>query len=396
MNLIISAVFPPEPVVSAKLSYDIADAIGEKAPVTVISPKPSRPFGFMFDLPGPAGHFNHVVANSFISPGSNVWGRFFESYSFGKYCYQYIAANQAAIKIIYANTWPLLAQYYTVLACKKFNIPVVMHVQDVYPESLTNKFPLIRRLLNYLLLPIDRFVLRHATKIIAISDQMKQYLAETRKIDQRKIFVVRNWQDENSFMSFRKSAPVTKKNENPFTFMYLGNMGVASGVDLLLDAFAAAQPANCRLIIAGSGSQKELLEKKAAGMVDVHIEFRQVPDGKVPEMQDEADVLLLPLKRGAAKSSIPSKLAAYMFSGKPVIGCVDESSDTAACIKDSGCGYVVEPENINQLSACMKEMVNLPKEKLEKMGGNGFAFSVKNLSKAANLEKVVSIILQNV
>lgn len=47
--LIISAVFSPEPVVSAKLSEDIANELGLSNEVTVIAPKPTRPLGFKFN-----------------------------------------------------------------------------------------------------------------------------------------------------------------------------------------------------------------------------------------------------------------------------------------------------------------------------------------------------------
>ena len=47
--LIISCVFPPEPVVSAQMSLDIAEALSKNNDVTVISPRPTRPMDFKFD-----------------------------------------------------------------------------------------------------------------------------------------------------------------------------------------------------------------------------------------------------------------------------------------------------------------------------------------------------------
>ena len=47
--VIVSALFPPEPVVSAQLSYDIANFLVDKGcQVTVICPFPTRPLGFNF------------------------------------------------------------------------------------------------------------------------------------------------------------------------------------------------------------------------------------------------------------------------------------------------------------------------------------------------------------
>ncbi len=390
--LMISAVFPPEPVVSANLSFDIANALSEINQVTVLSPKPSRPFGFKFNISESKFNFKPIQTNSYTCPQSSLFGRFKESYSFGKQCYNYINENPLDIEVIYANTWPLLAQFYTVKAAKKNNIPVIIHIQDIYPESLTNKIPIIGPLISLLLMPIDNYILKNATKIIAISEKMKKYIVSTREINTDKIIVIKNWQDEESFVQFRKLKNLKTNDVSPFTFMYLGNIGPVAGVDTLIDAFSKVKLNNTRLIIAGSGSMKESLEKKAEKFKDVIIEFWDVPNGKVPEIQDSADVLLLPIKKGASLSSVPSKLPSYMFSKKPIIASVDEDSDTANCIKESGCGYVIEPENSVALSKKMVGIAALSALELNQMGENGLIFAQKNMSKTGNLEKVISVI----
>lgn len=43
--LIVTAVFPPEPVVSAQISYDLATELSKKYNVTVLCPPPTRPNG---------------------------------------------------------------------------------------------------------------------------------------------------------------------------------------------------------------------------------------------------------------------------------------------------------------------------------------------------------------
>ncbi|MGB3946502.1 MAG: glycosyltransferase family 4 protein [Bacteroidia bacterium] len=389
--LIISAVFPPEPVVSANLSFDIASALTDKYKVTVLSPPPTRPLGFKFKASTPKNNFEHVQLNSYTCPQSSVIGRFRESYSFGIECYQYIL-NNPEIACIYANTWPLMAQLYCIKAAKKRNIPVIIHVQDIYPESLTNKIPVVGKLIYQLLLPIDKYVLKNATSIFVISDKMKNYIATTRNIVSDKITVVHNWQNDKEFIDYQQQAQATENNKAPFTFMYLGNIGPVAGVDVLIDAFAKAAIPNTRLVIAGSGSMKEMLEQKAKKITNSVIEFWDVPQGKVAETQAKADVLCLSVKKGAALSSIPSKLPAYMFSKKTILASVDEESDTANCIKDAKCGYVVNPENIDDLAQCMQTVVKLKKEELTTLGESGFNFANKHMSKINNLTKVTTAI----
>lgn len=389
--LIISAVFPPEPVVSANLSFDIASALTDKYKVTVLSPPPTRPLGFKFKASTHKNNFEHVQLNSYTCPQSSVIGRFRESYSFGIKCYNYIL-NNSDIGCIYANTWPLMAQLYCIKAAKKRNIPVIIHVQDIYPESLTNKIPVVGKLIYKLLLPIDKYVLKNATSVFVISEKMKTYISTTRTISANKITVVHNWQNDKEFIDYQQQAHLSESNTHVFTFMYLGNIGPVAGVDTLIDAFVKAAIPNTRLVIAGSGSMKETLEEKAKKITECAIEFWDVPQGKVAETQAKADVLCLSVKKGAALSSIPSKLPAYMLSKKTIIASVDEDSDTANCIKDAKCGYVVKPENTDDLANRMQKVVRLKKEELNILGENGFNFANKHMSKTSNLTKVTTAI----
>ncbi len=96
--------------------------------------------------------------------------------------------------------------------------------------------------------------------------------------------------------------------------------------------------------------------------------------------------MCLPVKKGFAMSSIPSKLPAYMFSAKPVLASVDAESDTARCIKDSNAGWVCEPENIEQISNLMQKIVGLNKEEFNTMGTSGREYAVKEFSRTENLK----------
>lgn len=387
--LIISAVYPPEPVVSSRLSSDLYQLLKAKGYlVKVLHPKATRPNGFDFDESIKAGA-DEIISDSYTCPQSSLIGRIKESFSFGNSCSEYITKHHEEIAMIYANAWPMGSQYRLVKAAKKYGIPVAMHIQDVYPESLTNKMPsLVGGVLRSLILPMDKFILRNSDKVIAISEKMKDYLVKTRGIDERKCSVVINWQDETEFMNYEKSA-VHEVHEK-FTFMYMGNIGPVAGVDLLIDAFEIAHIDNARLVIAGSGSMKATLQNKAKD--NPNIEFWDVPNGKVPEIQAKANVMMLPIKKGAASSSIPSKLPAYMFSAKPIIGSMDQDSDTANAITEAGCGYIVEPENKEQLADMMLKMAEKDRNELAAMGKRGQEYALNHFSKMANLQKLVGII----
>ena len=396
MILLISAVFPPEPVVSASITYDLAIALSETREVRVLTPKPSRPFGFSFNKDWVKnGKFKQIILESFTCPESNLFGRMRESYSFGKHSANFIKKNRKEIECIYLNTWPLLSQYLIVKASKKYSIPSVIHVQDIYPESLSSKIRIFGNIIRMMLLPIDNYSLRNVSKIVAISDKMLKTLIQTRDISAFKIEIVQNWQNEGEFIKYKESHATQNAIETkgkPFTFMYLGNIGPVAGVDFLIESFAKANLKETLLVIAGSGSNKGNCLKIAESFKNSRIEFYDVPSGKVPEIQEKADVMLLNVRKGSAMNSIPSKLPAYMFSEKPILASIDKESDTAHAIMKANCGWVVPPEDIDALSIAMRTIVSTPELDMKSFARNGFIYAMENYSKKTNLQKLVSII----
>jgi glycosyltransferase involved in cell wall biosynthesis len=394
MILLISGVFPPEPVVSASISFDLALYLSKYKVVKVISPKPSRPYGFSYkNILKQNFGFEHIIVNSFTYPKSNIFGRILESFSFGTEAANFIKNQKEKIDCIYINAWPLLAQYLIVRAAKKYSIPTVLHVQDIYPESLLDKLPFLKNFFIKILLPLDKYILRNSTEIIAISSKMRSYLIESRKIDENRIKVFYNWQDEKRFLDF---VTYKEKRSDNFkrTFMFLGSLNRTAAIDNIINAFHKSNLSNCRLVIAGSGSEKEKLISLVNRLSNPGIEFWDAPFDKVPEIQDKADVMILSLRKGSSLYSLPSKFPAYLYSSKPVIACVDEESDVSETIKKAECGWVVEPDNINELSDQFLNIAEIPRSVLTQMGLKGKEYALKDYSKETNLKRLVDVILK--
>ena len=391
--LIISCVFPPEPVVSAQLSLDIAEALSKNNDVTVISPRPTRPMDFKFDEKQSNYPFTHIVADSFTYPKSKIYGRMKESYSFGRWCEKYIKKNHENIDVIYMNSWPMFSQMFISKASKKYMLPLITHVMDIYPDSIVNKLPVLKSFFYKALLPMDKNILQRSQKVLTISENMKNQLQKSRDLPDNKFEIITTWQNEENFVKYHESKEKNDhQKDKPFTFMYMGNNGPVAGVEFLITSFVKADIPYSKLIIAGSGSKTEDCKNLAKKLQAGNVEFVAVPEGKVPETQDLADCMLLPVKKNGAYSSIPSKLPAYMFSAKPIIGSVDVDSDTAKAIISADAGIVVEPENEKELVAAIKEIADWEKEMLIEKGNNGFNYSLAVFSRKSNLKKMVDII----
>ena len=392
--LIVSCVFPPEPVVSATIVNDIATRLYKKGnKVTVVCPPPSRPHGFDFSsVQVQESSFNRVELNSYTSSQSGIMGRFKENFSFGKQSQQYIEENHTDIDVIYVNSWPLISQYYIVKSAKQYGIKVIMHIQDIYPEALMGKLPTIfHPIAKAVLAPKDQFLQQHSHKVIAIGLSLAEYLMRTRLLRKEQVEYVYNWQDTDSFIEYRKNRLPPKPR--PLTFMFLGSIGTIPMLHLVIDAFATAMIQNSRLIIAGSGSKKQALITQTKQYPNCDIQFIDAHIDKVPALQDGADVLLLTLQKNIAFYALPSKLIAYMMSAKPIIATSEANTDLEKIITQNACGWIIEPENIDAMVLALKQAAQSTPEKLETMGNNGYNFAFTELSKERNLDKISNIIM---
>lgn len=384
--LLISAVFPPEPVVSARLSADIAGFLSEKYQVTVLCPPPSRPSGFTFKQTPDKSVYKLIYTKSFTCPESKLTGRLKESYSFGREAVRYIKANANEIDCIYANVWPLLSQYMIVKAAQKVRIPCMLHVQDIYPESLTYKMnPFTGNIINFFVRMLDKRTIQLATKVAVISDKMITYLVNSRKVDSEKFFLIRNWQNDSIFLHIE---PELRKKRDEFVFMFVGSLSPTAALPSLIKAFHKAALSKARLIIAGAGAEKEVCLRLVKELNQKQIDFISVSPETVPVVQLEADVLLLSLKKNIAYTATPSKLTAYLLSAKAVLACVETDTDTAEIISKASCGLVANPEDTDSIASLMQLFYSMSTAEIMQMGVRARTYALQYLTKDVNLSKL--------
>lgn len=388
--LIISAVFPPEQVTSALLNYDLAKELAKEYKVTVLRPKPTRPIGASFDNGWRDPDFETIMIDSYTHPESELIGRFRESIDCGRKAVAYIKEHHKDIDFVYNDGWQLFAIFMVARICKQYHIPYILPVQDIYPECLftKSKYPtVIKRIVQSILLPIDKYYQRHAFRIRTISDEMADYLSKTRNIDKEKYLVVNNWQNDDDFQKLPE-----KKDNNKLIFEYVGSINIHANVDLMINAFAEANITNSELRIYGGGNQKETCQQLVRDLGLTNVTFGFVSRNEIPEVQAAASVLILALPTGNGNLCLPSKLTSYLLSGKPVLASVDQDSSTKRILEGEGCGKTVNPDDKDALIKGFKYFATLAKEEREKMGDKSREYAMAHLTREVNLSLVIESI----
>lgn len=387
--LIVSAVFPPEQVTSAFLNYDLAHELAKEYEVTVLRPYPTRPIGAKFESAEVEDKsFKTILVDSYTHPQSELMGRFKESNDFGKKSVEYIEKHHDEIDFIYNDGWQLFGLYRVAKECKKYGIPYMIPIQDIYPECLfTNKnYPgLLKWMIKTMLLPIDKYYQKHAACVRTISVEMRDYLSETRKVPENNYLVVNNWQNDSDFL---KGYP-KRVDDGKIVFAYVGSINEHANVDKMIKAFAAADIPNGELRIYGGGNKKDGCVKLVNNLGLKNVVFDMVSRDKVAYVQSQADVLILALPTGNGNLCLPSKMTSYMLSGKPVLASVDEDSATKRYIQEADCGIAVRPDDVEAIKKGFISFAKMSKENLKKKGDNSKAYSRQYLTREVNLNMVV-------
>lgn len=247
----------------------------------------------------------------------------------------------------------------------------------------------MKKVIEGILLPIDKYYQKHAYRVRTISDEMADYLSKTRGIERNKYLVVNNWQNDDDFMSLPEA-----KEGSKIVFEYVGSINVHANVDLMIKSFAEANIPNSELRIYGGGNQKENCQQlvKDLGLTNVYFGF--VSRNEIPAVQSDASVLILALPTGNGNLCLPSKLTSYLLSGKPVLASVDQDSSTKRILEGVGCGKTVAPDDKDALIKGFKDFAELTTAEREKMGMRSREYAMAHLTREVNLSLVINSIKQ--
>jgi len=142
--------------------------------------------------------------------------------------------------------------------------------------------------------------------------------------------------------------------------MYAGNVGFSQSLELLVYAARelVADP-GVVFVINGGGSAKEALERDASDLPNIRFAPFQ-PKDRLAEVLATGDVHVVPLKRGLAASSVPSKTYSILAAGRPLLASIDAGTEVARLVERAACGAAVEPDDPQAFLAGLKELLASP------------------------------------
>ena len=257
--------------------------------------------------------------------------------------------------VVVALTDPPIVGLAALAAARKAGVPFVFLCEDIFPEVATLLEDFHSTAVNDALTQVNRFLVRKATRIIALGDTMKRRLVEGKGADPAKVTVIHNWADCSAVAPGLRDNAFARQHGlvDRFVALHAGNIGLSQDLEIVLHAADQLRDRqDIVFVFVGEGAKKKDLQEIARRRDLRNVIFLPFqPREAMDQSYATADVSLISLKRGLAGVIVPSKLYNVLASGRPCVAAVEQDCEVADIIQRAGCGYVVDPGDASALRA---------------------------------------------
>lgn len=274
-------------------------------------------------------------------------------------------------------------------------IPFILEIRDIWPESIVAVGAMNNKSILRLLEWLEIRMYSTADHIVTVGEGYKVKLLK-KGVAEDNISIVMNGVDTDIFFPRDPNIVLIKQLgiEGKFVCSYVGTIGMASGLDIVVRAALALREKDrddIVFIIVGNGALRADLESKANRFGLNSIIFTGRKDKKyIPDYLSISDVCLVHLlNTDLFKTVLPSKIFEVAGMAKPVI--LGVSGFSTKIVQDADAGEIIEPENDEQLVQAL-EMLSENHQKCKKYGNSGYEYVIKHFNRDNLASDYLSII----
>lgn len=274
--------------------------------------------------------------------------------------------------------------------------PFVFEVRDLWPESLgAVGMGGERSLLHRILSVVAGFLYESAKHVVVVTPAFKDHLVHHWRVPPSKVSVVENGVETDLFSPGALDIALRKQFglEGKFVVSYLGTMGMAHGLDTLIDAAFTLRSSRPDIVflLVGEGADKERIKDLAASRgLDNLCFVDQQPRERIPAFICASDLCLVLLKKTELfKTVIPTKMLEFMSCERPIVLGVD--GQARQILEEAGAGIVIEPENRDALVQAIVKLAAEPSARQD-LGHNGRQYVLKRCSREMTAMRYISVL----
>ncbi len=244
-------------------------------------------------------------------------------------------------------------------------VPLVLEIRDIWPESIRAVEAIRSRPVLRLLQWLERRMYLAADHIVTVGPGYRDNILQKVPLADR-ISVITNGVDLRLFVPAKPDPRFLHlwDLEGKFVCSYVGTIGMAHGLEVVLEAARLLQAKgrdDIRFCLVGDGARRQHLEEQARrqGLDRLVIFTGRQPKDEIPRILASSDCCLVHLRKCDLFGTVlPSKIFEMMAMGRPILLGVD--GEARRIVLESGAGLAIEPESAEALVAAVERLADAP------------------------------------
>lgn len=255
--------------------------------------------------------------------------------------------------------------------------PYVLEIRDLWPESIVAVGAMQRNFIIRFLERIELFLYRAADHIVVVTNSFKTFIVE-KGIDPAKISVIKNGADLEAYAApldqeVLQQLRIDHDLEGKFVVSYIGTIGMAHRVDIMLDAAKQCNVQDVVFVVVGTGAERQKIEQRLAA--------EPLPNFRLIDKQPKAmarywlalsAASVVHLKASPLfKTVIPSKIFEAMAMRVPILMGVE--GESREIVEEAGAGVSFGPEQADEMLEAINTLYS-DAGKRQAMAESGYAY----------------------
>lgn len=268
-------------------------------------------------------------------------------------------------------------------SCKTYLI-----LRDIFPEwaidlDLMNKSPIY-----YFFKFVAKLQYFIANTIGVQSKSDLNYF--NKQPEETKTEVLGNWISEGNVKKSSINLNFSKLKERKI-LIYVGNMGVAQGLQFILDlVLSMKNKSEIGFVFVGRGSMVDSMNLfiKEHSLENILI-YDQIPSTEIQSLLGQAHIGLVSLDSRHKAHNIPGKFLSYLQAGLPTLAKINKDTDLEETIDIKNVGKVYTGDSVKEFEEILEGMIN-SQDTLVLFSENSKALAVEEFSSLKATTQIVS------
>ncbi len=307
-----------------------------------------------------------------------------------------VALKQKNVNLVIATSTPLTIGFPALVLNWIKKVPFLFEVRDLWPEVPIQMGALKNPVLKKIAIAFERKIYSKAKHIVALSPGMKDGVIAN-GVPSEKVSMIPNMAKIDQFWPRKVDYAVYDKyniNKDTFKIIHFGAMGLANGLEYIIDAadiLKINNINNIEFLFVGDGSVKKKIKDEVKQRELSNISFLgKVPMNEMSEIVNACDISLVTFANlPILTTNSPNKLFDSLSAGKPII--VNSNGWTKEMVEKYECGFYVDGNKPEHLANLVKK-IKSERAVIKKLGENSRKLAETKYDKSILCKEFVNIV----